>query len=286
MCGKKDVTHYISTKDYFLTHESFDLVQCSHCGLIRTNPFPDSSSMNSYYVSKDYVSHSDDTQGFVNSLYAIVKKYSLKKKFQLIKKHSDGKTLIDYGCGSGDLVNYALSYGWKAMGYDSSKIAREASFKKYGIDIQHPDKLMDLPPTSIDTITLWHVLEHVENPASLLSTFRNILKDKGCLFIAVPNVNSYDARFYKSFWAALDVPRHLYHFNLNTLTRFCEKEGFKIIQSKGMIFDSFYVSLLSEKYLNSRIKYLRSPIIGLISNSLAFFNHKNYSSILVILQKQ
>jgi len=286
MCGKDDVTHYISTKDYFLTQKSFDLVQCSHCGLVRTNPFPDSSSINSYYVSKEYVSHSDDTKGLVNILYSLVKKYALKKKFQLIHKYSKGKTLIDYGCGSGDLVNYASSKGWNVTGYDSSKIARDASFKKYGIEIHHPEKLSDLPPASIDTITLWHVLEHIENPSDLLSSLKTVLNDNGCIFVAVPNINSFDAKFYKSFWAALDVPRHLYHFNTNSLTRLCEKEGYNVIYSKGLIFDSFYISLLSEKYLHSRIKYLRAPIIGFISNFLAFFNHKNYSSILLILQKK
>ena len=224
MCGKKDVTHYISTKDFFLTHESFDLVKCSYCGLIRTNPFPDSSSLNSYYVSKDYVSHSDDTKNFINSLYSLVKKYTLTKKFQRIKKYSTGKTLIDYGCGSGDFLHYASSKGWNAIGYDSSEIARNASHKKYGFNIQHPEKLSDLPPASVDIVTLWHVFEHVENPSGLLSTLRTILSDNGHIFIAVPNINSFDAKFYKSFWAALDVPRHLYHFNLNSLNNLCEKE--------------------------------------------------------------
>lgn len=120
--------------------------------------------------------------------------------------------------------------------------------------------------SKLDVITLWHVLEHVTDLKSTLQFFSDNLSDKGRLIIAVPNYTSFDADIYKEFWAGYDVPRHIYHFEINTITKLLAQFGFAHERSLPMKFDSTYVSMLSEKYNAGSIKYPKAFINGLRSN--------------------
>jgi len=133
---------------------------------------------------------------------------------------------------------------------------------------------------------MWHVLEHVYNLEERLNIIERILKKDGVLIIAVPNPKSYDAEFYEQFWAAWDVPRHLYHFTQSSMSKLLEKFKFKIVEMKPMLFDSFYVSLLSEKYKSKKSNYIRAFYIGLKSNLMAKKQNQGYSSQIYIIKRQ
>ena len=101
---------------------------------------------------------------------------------------------------------------------------------------------------------LWHVLEHIPNLHQAIEKFKYWLKKDGLLFIAVPNHKSWDAKHYKENWAAYDVPRHLYHFDKESLNNVLNQHGLEIKKTKAMLFDSFYISILSEEIKSGQKK--------------------------------
>jgi hypothetical protein len=176
--------------------------------------------------------------------------------------------------------------GWNAFGMEPDAGARSFA-TQMGLQVYEDKK--DLSTTvatgSLDAITLWHVLEHVTDLTETLRFFNESLKRSGVLIVAVPNHISWDAKHYKEFWAAYDVPRHLYHFEPSTITNLMERAGFSLIESKSMKFDSFYVSMLSEKYKHGSIRYLNAFIQGLRSN-LAAKSAGEYSSVIYVFKKK
>ena len=164
--------------------------------------------------------------------------------------------------------------------------SREIALKNYGINLMPSSELDNLPVNSFDVITLWHVLEHVHDLKIYINTFRKLLKHNGRLIIAVPNHTSYDAQFYKNYWAAYDVPRHLYHFSPSSMKYLMKSNGFILANLKPMWFDSFYVSLLSEKYKKTGLLGIaRAFLIGGISNLLALNSNAKASSIIYEIKK-
>ncbi len=273
---------YIKTKDFLVSGESFDLEYDSEFDMLQTKPKPSDSELHKYYESEAYISHTDEKRGFISAIYQIVKKYSLISKINLISKFAGGnKTLLDIGAGTGDFMVTAKSKGFNVTGIEVNKQARKrAAFKGITL-LENLDYVAD---TKFDVITLWHVLEHLPNLNSDLNKVENLLNPNGVLVIAVPNYKSYDAQYYKEFWAAYDVPRHLWHFSRKSINKLIS-DNFTMIKIKPMIFDSFYVSLLSEKYKTGNKFSFKAPFIGLLSNIYAL-RTKEYSSLIYMLQKK
>ena len=135
-----------------------------------------------------------------------------------------------------------------------------------------------------DVITMWHVLEHVENLQEYIQQLKDLLKENGTLLIAVPNYKSYDANYYKEFWAAYDVPRHLWHFSQASISKLFSVENISVVKTLPMKFDSYYVSLLSEKYKNGKMNPIKAFLVGFTSNRKSK-QTKEYSSLIYVLKK-
>jgi SAM-dependent methyltransferase len=284
-CNSTQFEPYIKCKDYTVSGETFAIVSCRNCNFKFTNPRPENSVLGNYYKSEDYISHSNTSKGIISKLYHLVRNYTLKGKIRLVSRHVSRGTILDYGCGTGMFLNVCKESGWDAYGMEpdsgARKIASEMELKTF------PDKSAlknELRATKLNAITLWHVLEHVTDLEETLSFFRDQLDPAGILIIAVPNYTSYDAKHYQEFWAAYDLPRHLYHFEVNTVSRLLQPYGFKLAETCPMKFDSFYVSMLSEKYKTGSIKYLSAFIQGLRSN-LKAKQAKDYSSVIYVFKK-
>ena len=133
----------------------------------------------------------------------------LKKKLGLLNlQNTSEKSVLDIGAGTGDFLALAKQKKWKISGVEPNLKARNLA-KEKGV-ILH-DSLEDVE-NQFGIITLWHVLEHLPNLESQIKTIKSLLHQDGSLIIAVPNFKSFDASYYKEFWAAYDVPRHLWHF--------------------------------------------------------------------------
>ena len=212
----------------------------------------------------------------------MVKKVTIRSKVKLITQISTGRKIIDIGCGTGDFLSSCKNNNWEVFGLEPDEKARKRAHEKGLETIKDIPCFFEEKENDYDVVTMWHVLEHVADLNAYFKQLHYILKNNGHLIIAVPNPDSPDAKHYNSFWAALDVPRHLFHFSKDNIADLASKHGFKIQAIKPMIFDSFYVSMLSEKYKGGN--FLNAIINGLISNIKAF-NNTNHSSLIYILSK-
>lgn len=271
---------YLKTKDYTLTQESFELLHDPVLDMLITEPQP--GNLGKYYESEDYISHTDARKSLVDKMYYTVKRYNLKRKLSLIASYTSDKRLLDVGAGTGDFLAMAKKYGWEVTGVEPNELARLKAGEK-GIQLLEG---LDAVPTGLkfEVITLWHVLEHIPDLEAQISKLVGLLTENGVLVVAVPNFKSYDAKHYKEYWAAYDVPRHLWHFSKKSIQGIFAKQGMKLLKSKPMIFDAFYVALLSEKYKNGKQNFIRAFWIGLMSNIRAM-GSKEYSSLIYVLKR-
>ena len=284
-CHENDLFSVFPSKDYVVTGELFDILECSHCRLRITNPFPDEKEIGRYYESGAYLPHSEEFTGTVNSLYGHVQHLMLYRKRKLVESLTGGSngTLFDVGCGAGAFLNEMNHAGWDVNGVDSNERARETAHKKYGIQVYSPDDWFARGGLKADVITFWHSLEHIHNLDGYLNGIRSDLKEKGFLLIAIPNYESYDGRYYQSRWAAYDAPRHLYHFTYGSLNILLQRYGLMIVTLRRLPFDSFYISMLSEK--NREGSLARGLWVGLRSYLQSLSDPKRSSSIVYIVTK-
>ncbi|WP_459210235.1 class I SAM-dependent methyltransferase [Aquimarina rhabdastrellae] len=274
---------FLKCKDYTVTGEQFELVYNEKLDMLVTSPKPETKELGKYYESEDYISHTDGTRSLFEKVYQIVKKYALQQKINLIESFLSKKgNILDIGAGTGDFLTVAKKNNWNVSGVEPNTSAIELAQKKGVILDQTTSIFKD---NEVDVITMWHVLEHVPDLDQQIKEIKRILKKGGYAFIAVPNFKSYDANYYKEFWAAYDVPRHLWHFSKNSIEKLFSREGFVLQKIKPMKFDSYYVSLLSEKYKNGKMNFIKAFIIGFLSNFKGM-SSKEYSSHIYILKKE
>ena len=287
-CGSNHISKSFTAKDYTVSQEMFEVWRCEDCTLEFTQNIPNSIDIGPYYNSSAYISHSDTNKGLVNRLYHLVRNYTLQVKRKLIKTETGVQhgTLLDVGAGTGAFSNTMQRAGWKVTGLEPDETARQNALQIHGLQLIPSDKLKDLLDNQFDAITLWHVLEHVHELHPYMSKFYSLLKQKGKLFIAVPNYTSLDAELYGEYWAAYDVPRHLYHFSPQSMEELAHLEGFMVKKFKPMWFDSFYVSMLSEQYKNGKGNLVNAIRNGWRSNLKTLKDNKKCSSVIYVLEKQ
>ncbi|HEX4888119.1 MAG TPA: class I SAM-dependent methyltransferase [Luteibaculaceae bacterium] len=288
LCKHPNTEPYLTATDFTVSSERFHINRCPNCTALFTQNPPDESQIGPYYESDQYVSHSENKSGIINYLYHQVKKFNIRKKFNLVSAYTNGINVIDYGCGTGDFLSFCATKGWHAQGYEINDLARTKANRNLKITVASPEKLDEYPTGQANVITLWHVLEHIYPIHSLIKTLKNKLDDNGILVIAVPNPNSFDALHYQEFWAAYDVPRHLYHFTPRSLEALMVQHGFTRIHTHPMRFDSYYVSLLSEKYKSQGKITLLGLITGFITglrSNIRAYKKPTYSSQIYVFQK-
>lgn len=287
ICGSTNLKNVFSVKDFTVSGETFEIVECNSCSLRFTQDVPDANSILPYYKAEDYISHTDESKGMIGSLYKKVRKRTLIKKRKLIEKETALRngSLLDVGSGTGAFLNEMKHHGWQTTGLEPDQGARDMAKELYGLNLMHEDEFYNLSENSFEAITLWHVLEHVHDLIGCVQQLKLLLKEKGKLFLAVPNYTSLDATIYREFWAAYDVPRHLYHFSPRSMQVLMEKNDLKIIDHKPMWYDSVYISVLSNKYKTGKNKWVTALWNGFRSNLKTMSDAKKCSSVIYIISK-
>lgn len=287
VCAGGNIHPVVELQDFSVSKQAFAIWECEQCSFRFTQDIPDQAAIAPYYKSENYISHSDTNKGLVNRLYHLVRRFTLRGKRTLVERESAKKSgrLLDVGAGTGAFLMEMKATGWDVTGLEPDADARKLAQTKTGLLLQEPDTLFQLPAENFDVVTLWHVLEHVHSLHEYLVKFHGLLKPDGVLLIAVPNYTSGDAHHYQQYWAAYDVPRHLYHFSPKAMRTLMEKHGFRVLRILPMWFDSFYVSMLSETYRKGKSNLAAAFWQGLKSNLAAMGDREKASSLIYVIKK-
>ena len=286
VCLNRNFANKLHCTDHTTSKEKFTIVSCETCDFPFTNPRPKNESLADYYKSDTYISHTNRSKGLFNWTYQAVRKYTIGRKLALLKSITNFGCHLDLGCGTGEFLNACQQTGFKVRGVEPSKLAREQAVNNYSLSVSEDTNLAQFENAQFDSISLWHVLEHLPNLNNSINEFKRVLNKKGKVIIAVPNHKSWDANYYREYWAAWDVPIHLWHFSKETIELLFNKNGFKLIKTKPMLFDSFYVSLLSEEFKTGKKKFINAFFIGIISNIIGLFTKRGCSSVIYVFEKQ
>lgn len=286
VCKHTEYSKLLTVKDFTVSAENFEIVECTACGFRFTAHPPAPDQIGKYYQSDAYISHTDSKKGIFNTIYQLIRKQAVASKRKLVTHHShcNKGQLLDYGCGTGAFLMEMKSAGWQVQGMEPDPGAASRASELTSSTISHPDQLSSLPSDSFNVVTMWHVLEHVHDLHGTLDHVKRILKQDGILIVAVPNHTSYDASHYAAHWAAYDVPRHLHHFSPDSLSTLMHMHSMKITAIKPMWYDAFYVSLLSEKYKTGSMRLIPAVFTGIISNLNAIFKKGVCSSQIYIIR--
>jgi 2-polyprenyl-3-methyl-5-hydroxy-6-metoxy-1,4-benzoquinol methylase len=287
LCSSGNIGLQFVCKDHFVSKKEFPVYKCSSCDFTFTQDYPEENEIGKFYESENYISHSDISEGLSNKLYKIGRNFMLWKKKNLIINITGVKTgnLLDVGSGTGYFVSAMNRAGWKSKGIEINETARKFSISHFGLEILSPDEISTLKSNSYDCITLWHVLEHFHDPLKYISEISHLLKPGATCVIAMPNCSSFDALHYTKFWAAWDVPRHLWHFNPSTFSLFTKKSGLTLEKIRVLPLDVIYISTLSEKYKESALPFITGMLKAFIFAFLSTFNKRRSSSVVYILRK-
>lgn len=284
-CGSDKAQIDLWLRDEFLTKEDFHICECLNCGLLYTMPRPDKDKIGAYYKSEEYYSHQENNKGFIPKIYESVKSINLKHKYKLAAKGLQNGKLLDIGCGVGDFLHTAELHGWDCMGVEPSEDAKAIARKRMNAKLISSEDLESIPDAYFDVITMWHVLEHVDDLKWQVHQLQRLIKPHGRVVIAVPNYKSYDGQYYKELWSAYDVPRHLNHFNKVVLTKIFKTSGLELISMDKLRWDAYYISYMSEQYKNHSMPLVRGFYRGFVSNCRAMRSGE-WSSLVYVFERK
>ena len=284
-CGSEKAQINLWLKDEFLTKEDFHICECLNCGLLYTMPRPDKDKIGLYYKSEAYFSHQENKKGFIPKVYERVKSINLKHKYRLATSGMQPGKLLDIGCGVGDFLHTAEMHGWECIGVEPSEDAKAIAQKRMKGMIITSEELESFSDGAFDVITMWHVLEHVDDLKWQVAQLQRLVKPSGRVVIAVPNYKSYDGQYYEEHWAAYDVPRHLNHFNQITLSKIFKTSGLELFKMDKLKWDAYYISYLSEQYRHHSLPLVRGLYRGFISNCKARRSGE-WSSLIYVFERK
>lgn len=285
VCGSSDLKHYLDVEDHSVSREKFRLQECADCQLVFTNPRPGPDEIGKYYASTDYISHTNSKAGLMNRAYQIARDRAIAGKIRLVASLGVHDTsLLDYGCGTGEFLSAAKKKGWRCAGIEPDEGARQKAVENHGLNVHSPEKLSEIASGQFNLITLWHVLEHIHRLKETVNQFKRIIRSDGALVVAVPNRTALDATRYGQYWAAYDVPRHLYHFSKKPVLKLMQDAGFSCETIKPLFFDPFYISLLSNKYKSGSSGPITAFISGIQTTLAGRKDIEKNSSLLYVFR--
>lgn len=230
LCGSTN-KEYVGSRDehrYGLA-SGFRLVRCTECNLVYLDPRPAPDEMPAYYPP--------EYQEAMREVARDVRKSRIGRiAIQMIRRNrvaplpAPGRVL-DVGCASGDYLLALRREGWDVHGIEIDDGAAEYAREKLGLPVRTgraEEALSGFPDDHFEAVTMWHVLEHLYDPAQALREVHRILKPGGTLLLELPNLKSWSAYLFGRQWFPLEIPRHLFHYTPESLTALLTKTGFQV----------------------------------------------------------
>ncbi len=298
LCGSTSFEVHLLVQDRLSSHHAekdkgpqelaYRIVACSSCGFLHLNPRPKPDRLESFYVSETYDPHRRRGGGVMGCLFRSARRLMLGWKAAAAGGKREPGYLLDIGCGTGEFAAEMRRRGWQSFGIEANRDAAEAAREK-GVEVTVGDPADCLEEVNrYDLITLWHSLEHLPYLKRSAQRIAAALKPSGRLAVALPNPDSFDARYYRRRWAAWDAPRHLYHFKPQDTEVLFSAFHLHRVTKRAMPLDPFYHALLSELTWNRspfvKVKAIRGLFVGVVS-FITGLNADRASSVLYIFEK-
>ncbi|MDQ6679155.1 MAG: class I SAM-dependent methyltransferase [Acidobacteriota bacterium] len=219
---------------YRTTARSFPVVRCTQCGLVRMHPAPQGAELASYYPRHYWFQPERNTAGAFEEAYRrLLVRDHVRFVHRALRNSRETGPVLDVGCGGGLLLGMLRLRNVPVLGLDSSEEAASVAWHHNRVpafrgDLAHAP----LAPASCAVITMFHVVEHLPDPHSYIGAARSLLKPNGRLVIQVPNIACWQFKLLGAGWNGIDVPRHLYDFRPQDLTRLLHDCGFEITRTR------------------------------------------------------
>ena len=230
LCGATDPKPVLAGRDRLMgIPGTFRLVRCRECGFIYQDPRPLAASLQDFY-GPGYGPHT--THPGKRRRMRIYQQRIIDKVCGIAGSSFGTRTLLDVGCGAGDLLALARQLGWEVAGVEPAAVIEAPPDALIVADLS--DRALD--GQRFDLVVMSHSLEHMREPSRALARIRELISPAGLLFIAVPNIASLEARLFRNRWYPLDLPRHLYHFTPKTLRAMLRNTGFRVTRIQYLPF--------------------------------------------------
>jgi SAM-dependent methyltransferase len=209
-CGGADA------KVMFCSSNGYPIVRCSHCRLVFTD-------MRTAPPPSELYPHFDQSDSGVPKVMRSSLGVFTRQREGVVRSVKPRGRLLDFGCGNGAFASWMAQAGYDAVGLEPFSLGRPTEGERLLL-IREPLESAAPRLGTFDVITLWHVLEHVPHPVEVLKRLSDLLAPDGVLIVSVPNFQSWQSRVFRGSWFHLDPPRHIIHFEAETLEN-CLREA-------------------------------------------------------------
>ena len=260
-CLQKESSYLYNTEDIF--GDEYRIHQCQNCNAIFLAPSPTSQQLARAYGDTYYGTNEDKFDAKTEKILNYFRRQRAKLALSLLPPNGH---ILDIGCGNGQFLSFVQQQQTQQNktcqihGIELPGKAAERAKKILNIDLKEGTlQEKHFEKSSLDLITMFHVFEHLSSPKQTLSIIQNILKKGGHLIISIPNIDSFQAHFFKGKWLHLDPPRHLFFFKPKDLEKELKNYGFRLVKKNffSIEYNPFGMqqSLLNSLYNKREVLY-------------------------------
>ncbi len=210
------------------TKNGYNIYRCDDCKLLFVHPRPSTHDLLEIY-NESYFKRGNKYKAVHNPRQRYNYSYNDEQKIIIINKYYMSGKLLDVGCAMGDFLYRAKQEAFDVMGVEISSYCADYVRNDLGINVHNGDLLSArLPSNAYDVVTLWDVIEHLENPFETLNEINRVLRPGGILCLSTGDAGSLYARVTGRFWHLLTPPQHLLYFNPENIGKILSRSGFVV----------------------------------------------------------